>query len=832
MYTAVQLLVRLFCLFVFILICAFIFLRLYGMPDPLLRELVKRANLAGIPVDVEHVALTLRGWRASNVRYYSKHPDDLEPIFHAKEVLLAKRIALDSASEQGWIFDLKAIGISLSPSVEWGIEIPPESEFRTVDQADLSLGFLSDRIEVSQGNLTWMGTRIHVEGTVLRSDKEGKTAPATDSRLPVKKQETVLPVYVNAKQFQALEERLKVIRIGGGADVDIGFSIDTANYADSRILFDFRASDISVRDVGFSFAELNGSYEYPTVVLEKAVLSHENQLIRLEGAYDLESEKVQGEVFNGITSKRLLLLLPQVALDLLVQAGLQMESLPQLTLQFGPAKAEELLNHFEGSFSIRDVLYRQLKIDSLRGRISRANNRLELTKLEGSVRGQEDRAAVVGSCMVGGSATGAVFWDENTEEFGVNASGSMDPNLLLEPLGMVRVATNVIARFQFIEHPPEITLELGAKYTDWNTFFINIQGMGNGVRIHDALLSSVNAAGYYKQGVLRLDPVATMEGIDFLKGMASIDFFSSTATFDAFGSIHPKTIEDAIYPGFNLFGNKIKTAGNTKIKARGKLDWARMKDTDFTAEFEVDQLEIPVARMNSLQTQVTGKGALISVNEAVFDFYGGRGQGDFSIQLDPAISSMPYKMNVEVKNAGFRKFLRFINPEVGEDIDGVLSGAIDFQADMLKDFFESANGKGMVSVTEGQLADLPLFRGFSRMVRKVVPGFNVFSITSLNGTFELIDGMIQSPDAYFEGDVISAKGKGNYTKKAGFDALVQAQILSENPVSKVIQVITSPIFKLFELKLEGTLADPSWRLEKFHGAKHDGKTVKPAGDLD
>ena len=85
-------------------------------------------------------------------------------------------------------------------------------------------------------------------------------------------------------------------------------------------------------------------------------------------------------------------------------------------------------------------------------------------------------------------------------------------------------------------------------------------------------------------------------------------------------------------------------------------------------------------------------------------------------------------------------------------------------------------------------------------MRKVVPGFNVFSITSLSGTFELKNGIVSSQDAYFYGDIISAKGSGSYSGQKGFNALVQAQVSSENAVSKLFRVITDPFFKLFEFK--------------------------------
>ena len=153
------------------------------------------------------------------------------------------------------------------------------------------------------------------------------------------------------------------------------------DYASSRIDFNFLASEISFRDVGFTHAEIKGHYLYPRLALDEAVLVQDNQSVLLEGDFNLETGSVQGEISNTITSKSLLLLLPQMALDFLVKAELQFEQLPKLQLSFGPAPLLGLINNVTGSFSIQGVSYHDLEIDYLQGLVSRSNNRLELTKL-------------------------------------------------------------------------------------------------------------------------------------------------------------------------------------------------------------------------------------------------------------------------------------------------------------------------------------------------------------------------------------------------------------------------------------------------------------------
>ena len=113
------------------------------------------------------------------------------------------------------------------------------------------------------------------------------------------------------------------------------------------------------------------------------------------------------------------------------------------------------------------------------------------------------------------------------------------------------------------------------------------------------------------------------------------------------------------------------------------------------------------------------------------------------------------------------------------------------------------------------MTDLPLFQGFSRLMRRVFPTFTVFSITNLRGNFAITNGVISSEDAYFEGDLLSAKVHGRYVNPTGFDAYIKAQVFREGRISKMMLVLTDPLMRLLEMKLEGPLSDPSWQLEKF-----------------
>ncbi len=161
------------------------------------------------------------------------------------------------------------------------------------------------------------------------------------------------------------------------------------------------------------------------------------------------------------------------------------------------------------------------------------------------------------------------------------------------------------------------------------------------------------------------------------------------------------------------------------------------------------------------------------------------------------------------------RFVEFCRPGEVCCVSGKLSGRTHVKADMATNFFSMANGSASLRVDDGQLADLPLFKGFTKVVRSVIPGFDTFSITSMDGDFTITNGKIASKMVRFHGDAISATARGSYHPDSGFDAYVQTHVLRGGGLGKLVRLITDPLLKFFEMRLTGTFLDPVWRLDKF-----------------
>ena len=699
----------------------------------------------------------------------------------------------------------------MNPSVAWGVEIPTESGCRHVERLDLSLGFRSDRVILSNGKMQWLGSRFSVGGIILKGERK-KRETGTEA-VPAKG--AILPVYVDAQRFQALEARLAALSLPEGATVEIDFLIDMADYAASRIGFSFKAERPGVRGVVFSAAEVTGNYAYPVLRIEHAGVSMGKNSCRVGGTYAFDTKLVEGTFSNTLANNQILSLLPPRVCDAMAQAGVRIDEPPQFEIEFGPAPAKELANHFSGTFFVHNVAYKDLEIKSMTGRVKRENNRIEFTELDGVAGGQEERAVEGGSALHGGFAKGTVFWDGNNREFGVDVDACLDPNILVGVLSPIQIATNIIERFVFSDQPPRGHVAVGASFSKEDSFFIDIAAKGTNVAFQGVAFDTIDVTQTYKHGQVKLDPLAATQGTDSTQGAVLIDLRKNAVGFDLSTGMNPADIEKLAYPSFDLFEKHIRMGGNVQIDAKGTFDWGTMQQTDFQAKVRAERVGLPFAKLDHFAAEVRGDGSTIAVENAAFGLFDGKGQGGFSMDWNPGKKKLPYETEITFSKINFHRFLVFLGVDPSSTIAGRLGGNAFFEGDFSTNFYATARGEGFVRVDDGQLTDLPLFRGFSRVIRKVIPSFTVFTITGLRGNFTLAEGAVSSPDAYFEGDLISAKGRGSYNFKTGFDAIMQVQMLSESRLSKVVRVITDPLLKLFEVKLTGTLAEPSWKLEKF-----------------
>jgi hypothetical protein len=805
---------RLVSLILIFLAALFLFLRLYGVPDSLLRLVVRRMNRAGIAVDIEALTLTLRGWRVEGLRYYSDHPDDLSPLIQVDRLFVS---LWDRGADGQRNVDLFAETIHLLPSVHWGISIPEGHPSLTVDRLKSRVVFRGkgQGIGIEGAAIDWLNLHIRVDGAIRNLPKwvtEGGALVAEQDRVRSVECSRLL----SAKLFQQIEQGLTMIQFSeSGIGASVQFDVDMGALDQSTLTVSLETEQVQVKELPFSRVDMQLTYASPEIKVERLVVEHAGQSLQGSASYQLTNHWVQCTLLNSITSNRLLALLPDAVHRLLEEQEVELTMLPWFKLNLGPAPLKKLHETLEGGFFIQQVGYQGMVADGVRGRVRNCASLFSIDELQGRVSANDLLKKRYVSCMEGGPFNGRVYWNHIERVFGVEADTWFDPLLLIPALSSVDIATNVLHRFSFPEEPPSIRLALGACVDNWRTFHLDIHGRGRAIAYEGVRTDRADVHAKYAEGVLTLDPLQIEKGGGRTDGEVVIDFRRECVTVSAGSSMHPADIEAMVWPESKIFQEYVQVDRVSSMRANGTICWGDMKQSDLKGVVVAEQVEAAGIALDRVDVAVSLKGERLELASTEVALYGGGATGLFSVVLSPAVEQLPYYLDATFHEIDFKTFQRqFLKYEAAE-ASGVMNGTVNLAADFQKLFWAGVAGDVTLSIDNGNLADLPFFREFSRLMRKVVPGFSAFTITHLRGSFALAGGQVTTEDLVFEGDIISAKGRGSFQPEKGLDAYVQVQLLRESALSRIVRPITDPFLRLLEMKVEGPFSQPTWRVDKF-----------------
>ncbi|MBN2684029.1 MAG: hypothetical protein JXR40_02005 [Pontiellaceae bacterium] len=791
---------RLIGILIILFLSSIIYLNVIGVPHFLLKIALNKLRASGVYLDVGRVTLTLQGWEASHLRYYSEE-DGLEPVLSAETVYFRRDKFAEAGALKRYTIEGKGLNLLLPESLCVGI--PKESQLYEMDSIQFVLGVSPKEIAVKNASMNWMGANVRFKGSLRNLDQKKPSKPIE-----------WLPVIISPEQYAEIERWIDTVQYDESATLDVGFLIDYAESASSYLRASVSANDVQVREVSFDQVEIAAAYEDDTLSLERASFTDGDQSLELVAQYDVTSGGLEGELKNRIQNKALFSLVPASIMNELKQNDIQLIGVPLFDIKLEPAPpGKNRFSQLSGIFALEGLTVGDLELASIAGEAAWDGSRLKLTELQSQVVSQEHRSEETGSCMRGGAIKGKLAWDSRNHRVEIAGEAECDPNLFHQVLSVSHIAQDVIADFKFMQRPPKGTFEVNFCYDDWHTFELDLQVSAEELTYLGVPLSSLDSSTIYKDGVLDVESVLAKQGIKYLKGQAVLDYDKSVVSFDGVSTMAPAAVEDLTFHSLELFGHQIEVSGDADIAARGRIDWGTMRTTDFEAEIKMSGVKTPAMMFDSLTSKLVGKGPVIDVKDAVFSGHGGTGAGSMSVLVNPPADQLPYKLDIQLDSIDLDSWLKFLDlVSDGTEGNGDVYGWLKADADLKKPFMESASGEGRIDIKNGRLTDLPLFNGLSKVVRLVFPSFKMLSINRANADFTMNEGVIHSDNAYFDGDVLSAKGSGDYSVEDGFDMEVQVQLLNDNKLFVIIRLVTDPVLGLLELKLGGTFSDPTWKV--------------------
>lgn len=143
------------------------------------------------------------------------------------------------------------------------------------------------------------------------------------------------------------------------------------------------------------------------------------------------------------------------------------------------------------------------------------------------------------------------------------------------------------------------------------------------------------------------------------------------------------------------------------------------------------------------------------------------------------------------------------------------NGRLDFTlaAEGLLEDFYSFKGAGTAAITGTELGQLNLFGPLSEALRGTFINLGSFSLTTVDAPFKLDGERVRFEELRITGPSALLQAKGDYWLRGGlldFTAKIYPFDESSSVVGSAVSFVLTPLSKVFEVKLQGTLASPSW----------------------
>jgi hypothetical protein len=459
-------------------------------------------------------------------------------------------------------------------------------------------------------------------------------------------------------------------------------------------------------------------------------------------------------------------------------------------------------------FAVTDAHVWGVRLQQLAGRIDRTPAVLRLRDIAGYVGGPDGKAGAFQAEAARTARDGA--WQGSL-------STGFDPCLLLDMIDALRLTglSWALRRFDFESEAPRLEMEyrLAGNTAEVHGRFSGRDMAYNGVGLL-RLDGTLTVAASSTNTVVTLDPLLVVRDEGIARGGVALDRRARSATFHGRSALAPRALLGLI--GLLKQGEETwwRCEGPADIAAHGRVDLQGRDATAFQADVRARDLTVRGFTTEDVAFAVAVEGRTNRITDVRGRFYGGTLDGNLTL-VNAGAQGDPdrYVLSAAMRDADFGRLAAALGAATGSEYAGVLSGELRLGGLTGPEARRSARGAGSVKIVQGHIFRLPLFGGFSRMMSRVIPGLDfLVSQSDARAGFTVSDGQVVMDKVRIEGDVLSLTASGAYALEGTMDFDVQVTLMKEHTLAaKLLRTLTAPLSKLLELRLEGTLAEPTWR---------------------
>jgi hypothetical protein len=404
--------------------------------------------------------------------------------------------------------------------------------------------------------------------------------------------------------------------------------------------------------------------------------------------------------------------------------------------------------------------------------------------------------------------------DDAAENYHCRVRGALDPNFARPFL----TASNAVRGLNLFTFTEPVFLDANARGRFDGFEAANVTGRAalTNVMIRGESFGDVEVAFNYTNRVLEfLNPLMHTGAQMMTADSVTLDFNTRLIYFtNGLCTADPEPIARAIGPKTGRIVQpyhflKPPTARvNGQLPLRDMNGGRDMADVDMT--FDIVK-GAPFEWMKFKTTNITGtihwQGQTLVVTNVAAAFYGGNGNGFADFDFRVPHEGADYEFTVNAENVNLHALAADLSP-LKNHLEGALSGQLVVTRADSRDW-QMWDGHGHADLRDGLIWDIPIFGILSPALNAVSPGLGSSRATDASAKFTITNGVIFTDSLEIRSTMARLQYVGTVDLKQNVNARVTAQPLRNLwLVGPVIGPLLTPVGKLFEYRVTGTLEDP------------------------
>lgn len=435
--------------------------------------------------------------------------------------------------------------------------------------------------------------------------------------------------------------------------------------------------------------------------------------------------------------------------------------------------------------------FRQLKVDSAQTHFSYSNQcwylpDFKVTRPEGTLEIEQR-------------------YNQVTEEFYTRLISTIDPSIGRPFLDeSAQTAFDVVG----FSNPPAISLKVWGKASDPSRWY----GLGSitasNFTVRGESFSSVSSEVYYTNNLLRFLKPRVEIGPRYLKADGlTVDLAGQFVYLtNGFSIADPMMVARAIGPDVarDIQDYQFGSPPTARISGAIPLHGEEGADLHFDLSggpFHWWKFNLPL-----VTGHVHWAGLHLTLTNVQAEFYNGVAVGSAAFDF-PKDKPTEFQFNLNATNVLFQALMKDLSPGTNQPEGRLGANLVITKANT--ENYESVFGYGDAHLQDGLLWDIPLFGRFSPVLNGISPGLGNSRANAATSRFVITNGVVRTGSLEIRSTGMRLEYRGTVNLEGQLNARVDAELLRDMwVVGPIVSAVLWPVTKLFEYRVNGTLADP------------------------